>query len=61
MPMPIYQRPIIYILVGVLIVGIPAPGFAQQGQTDERQDEAKQSPPAAQSGQEVVRVTTQLV
>lgn len=59
--MPIYQRPIIYILVGVLIVGIPAPGFARQARTDERQDEAKQSPPAAQSGQEVVRVTTQLV
>jgi len=61
MPMPRYQRPIIYILVGLLIVGIPAPEFARQAQTDERQDEANQSPPAAQSGQEVVRVTTQLV
>lgn len=59
--MPRYQRPIIYILVGLLIVGIPAPEFARQAHTDERQDEAKQSPPAAQSGQEVVRVTTQLV
>jgi VWFA-related protein len=61
MSMPRYKRPIIYILVGLLIVGIPAPKFARRRHTDERQDEAKQSAPAAQSGQEVVRITTQLV
>src|SRR5262245_24386617 len=59
--MPKFQRPIIFILIGLLIVGVPGPGRAQQAPADKRQDPAPKSPPAAQSGQEVVRVTTQLV
>src|SRR5262245_29640704 len=60
-PMPRFQRPIIFILPGVLIIGIPGLRFAQQAPADKRQDSATQSPPAAQSAQDVVRITTQLV
>jgi len=59
--MPRFQRPIIFILLGVLGVSYLAPMFAQQALTDKRQDSAPQSPPAAQQGQGVVRITTQLV
>lgn len=59
--MPRFQRPIIFILAGVLIIGVPAPGFARRRPADERQDASTQSPPTAKSGQEVVRITTQLV
>jgi VWFA-related protein len=45
--MPGFQRPIIFILAGALIAGVPAPGLAQD-----------KSP---QRGQDVVRITTQLV
>jgi len=61
MPMPRFQRPIIFILVGVLIIGIPGLRFAQQAPAASRQDSATQSPPATQSAQDVVRITTQLV
>jgi VWFA-related protein len=60
-PMPKFQRLIIFILIGLLIAGVPGPGGAQQAPADKRQDPPPKSPPAAQSGQEVVRVTTQLV
>jgi VWFA-related protein len=56
-----FQRPIIFILVGVLIVGVPEPRFARQSPADKRQDPTPQSPPAVRPGQEVVRITTQLV
>ncbi|HEX5080925.1 MAG TPA: VWA domain-containing protein [Blastocatellia bacterium] len=45
--MPGFQRPIIFILAGALIAGVPAPGFAQDT--------------SPQRGQDVVRITTQLV
>ena len=61
MPMPRFQRPIIFILVGVLIAGVPAPRFAQQAHIRKETGWATQSRAAAQSGQEVVRITTQLV
>jgi VWFA-related protein len=61
MHMPRFQRPIIFILAGVLIIGIPGARFARQAAANKPQDTATQSPPAAQSRQEVVRITTQLV
>src|SRR5215813_9767556 len=61
MHMPRFQRPIIFILVGVLIIGIPGARFAQQAPANKPQDTATQSPPATQKGQDVVRITTQLV
>src|SRR5882672_6512435 len=61
MPMPRFQRPIIFILVGMLAAGVPAPRFSQQAPANKRQDPAPQSPPAPQQGHEVVRITTQLV
>jgi VWFA-related protein len=59
--MPRFQRPIVFILAGAMITGVPATGFAQQAQARKGQDSATQSQPAAQQGQEVVRITTQLV
>src|SRR5262245_22719940 len=61
MPMSRFQRPIIFILVGALITGVPGPGRAQQAPADKRQDRARQSQPAPPQGQEVVRITRQLV
>src|SRR4029453_17759258 len=61
MHMPRFQRPIIFILVGVLIIGVPGARFAQQAPASKTQDTATQSPPATQKGQDVVRITTQLV
>src|SRR5262245_57010700 len=61
MSMPKFQRPIIFILVGVLLANVPAPMFAQQPPTGNRQDSAPQPPPAAQQRQDVVRINTQLV
>jgi VWFA-related protein len=61
MYMPRFQRPIIFILVGVLILGIPGARFAQQAPANKPQDTATQSPPATQKVQDVVRITTQLV
>src|SRR5262245_37601090 len=61
MSMPRFQRPIIFILIGVLVTGVPVPEFAQQSPANKRQDPTPQSPPAAQPGREVVRITTQLV
>jgi VWFA-related protein len=59
--MPRFQRPIIFILIGALITGLPGPGGAQQAPPDKRQDPAPQSRPASPQGQDVVRITTQLV
>src|SRR5215510_15078826 len=61
MHMPRFQRPIIFILVGVMIIGIPGARFAQQAPANKPQDTVTQSPPATQKGQDVVRITTQLV
>src|SRR5688572_17128928 len=58
--MPGFQRPIILILTWAFIVVIAWPRFAQQSPS-RRQESSTQSPPAAQRGQEVVRITTQLV
>jgi VWFA-related protein len=49
------QRPIIFVLLGVLSAGAPPSGFAQQSTAQKGQD------PAPRQGQEVVRITTQLV
>src|SRR5262245_54804467 len=59
--MPRLQRPIIFILIGVLITGFPGPGFAQRASTGKPQDPAPQSQPASPQGRDVVRITTQLV
>src|SRR5215813_6324429 len=61
MHMPRFQRPIIFILVGVLVVGIPGVRFAQQAPANKPQGPAPQSQPASPQGQDVVRITTQLV
>src|SRR5262249_46728919 len=61
MPMPRFQRPIIFVLICALGACVPAPLFAQQPPADKRQDSAPQSPPAPQQGHEVVRITTQLL
>ncbi|MGH9939147.1 MAG: VWA domain-containing protein, partial [Blastocatellia bacterium] len=60
-----FQRSVIFILVSVLITGVPASRFAQQAPANKPQDSAQnpapQSPPATRPGQDVVRITTQLV
>src|SRR5262245_40643210 len=61
MHMPRFQRTINFILVGVLIIGIPGARFAQQASTSKPQDPAPQSQPASPQGKDVVRITTQLV
>src|SRR5262247_554513 len=61
MHMPRFQRPIIFILVGVLIIGIPGTRFSHQAPANKPLDTATQSPPVTQKGQDVVRITTQLV
>jgi VWFA-related protein len=61
MHMPRFQGPIIFILVGALVIGIPGARFAHQALANKPQDTATQSPPATQKGQDVVRITTQLV
>src|SRR5215475_2900745 len=61
MHMPRFQRPIIFILVGVLVIGIPSHRFARQEPANKRQESTPQSAPAPGSGQDVVRITTQLV
>jgi VWFA-related protein len=55
MRMPRFQRPIIFILLAVLIAGVPALRFAQQAQSQKGQGAAPQQ------GRDVVRITTQLV
>jgi VWFA-related protein len=54
-PMSRFQRPIIFILVVALTAGVPAPMFAQQSSATKGQDSGPQR------GQDVVRITTQLV
>src|SRR5262245_9922519 len=61
MRMPRFQRPIIFILVGVLVIGIPGARFAHQAPANKPQSPAPQSQPASPQGQDVVRITTQLV
>src|SRR5215470_12308077 len=61
MHMPRFQRPIIFILTGILIIGIPLARFVQQAPANKPQDKAPQSQPAPPQGQDVVRITTQLV
>src|SRR5215475_1405078 len=61
MSMPRFHRPIIFILAGVLAVGIPGARFAQQAPANKPQGPAPQSQPASPQGQDVVRITTQLV
>src|SRR5262245_1252030 len=61
MHMPRLQRPLIFILVGALVIGITGARCAQQAPANKPQDTATQSPPATQKGQDVVRITTQLV
>src|SRR6266498_3449763 len=61
MRMPRFQRPIIFILVGVLVIGIPGARFAHQAPANKPQVPALQSQPASPQGQDVVRITTQLV
>jgi VWFA-related protein len=56
-----FLRPISFILVVVLISGVPAPRFAQQAPARKERDSAPNQQPPAQQGQEVVRITTQLV
>src|SRR5262245_7127561 len=58
--MPRFQRPVIFILVALLIAGVPTSRFAQQTPANSPRDSA-QNPPATRPGQEVVRITTQLV
>src|SRR5262245_5044508 len=60
-PMPRFQRPIIFILICVLITGVPGPGFAQQASTGKPQGPAPQSQPTSPRGQDVARITTQPV
>src|SRR5215470_16178668 len=61
MRMPRFHRPIIFILVGVLVIGIPGARFARQAPANKPQGPAPQSQPASPRGQDVVRITTQLV
>src|SRR5262249_24138750 len=50
-----------FILVGVLVIGIPGARFAHQAPANKPQGPAPQSQPASPQGQDVVRITTQLV
>jgi len=49
-----------FILAAVLVAGVPSSRFAQQAPANKPQDSA-QNPPATRPGQDVVRITTQLV
>src|SRR5215475_13170948 len=55
-----FQRPVIFILSAALLASVPASRFAQQAPANKPQDSA-QNPPATRPGQEVVRISTQLV
>ncbi|HKQ77907.1 MAG TPA: VWA domain-containing protein [Blastocatellia bacterium] len=55
-----FQRPVIFVLVALLIAGVPASRFAQRTPANSPQD-STQNPPTTRPGQEVVRITTQLV
>jgi len=56
-----FQRSVIFTLAAVLLfAGTPASRFAQQAPANKQQDSA-QNPPATRPGQDVVRITTQLV
>ena len=55
-----FQRPVIFILAAALLAGVPASRFAQQTPANKPQDSG-QNPPATRPGQDVVRITTQLV
>jgi VWFA-related protein len=56
-----FQRSVIFSFAAVLFfAGTPASRFAQQAPANKQQDSA-QNPPATRPGQDVVRITTQLV
>src|SRR5262245_27572399 len=55
-----FPRLVIFILAAALLAGVPSSRFAQQAPANKPQDSA-QNPPAARPGQDVVRITTQLV
>ena len=55
-----FQRPVIFILAAAVLAGVPASRFAQQTPANKPQDSG-QNPPATRTGQDVVRITTQLV
>src|SRR5262245_31062981 len=55
-----FPRLVIFILAAALLASVPASRFAQQAPANKPQDSA-QNPPATRPGQEVVRITTQLV
>src|SRR2546422_7527471 len=60
-----FQHSVIFILTVVLIAGVPISRFAQQAPAnkprDSEQNTASQSQAAQRQGQDVVRITTQLV
>src|SRR5262247_4647109 len=55
-----FQRSVIFFLAALLIAGAPGARFAQQPPGAKPQASA-QNPPATRPGQDVVRITTQLV
>src|SRR5262249_27525339 len=61
MHMPRFQRRIIFILVAVLLIAMRGARFAHEARANKPQGPAPQSQPASPQGQDVVRITTQLV